>query len=639
MARFFNEERSGRTVDIKQEIENLDKLRNKVTAGVIDGTKLLLQSGHAYYRGNNSESYETGVLALDLLLRAEGHSPNDIGFLLVKARNLLANNLTNMGRREEGYRFHLQNLQLLQQRKNLEDLAVCYNNVGYYHLMRGEYLAASKYLEDAQRTIKQLEQQPDRPAPEQLRVLKRIFNENTALTLIRRGEYGKARGLLEEDLKSAERDNDLSAKVKIIHDLGIIRMEQGYYDNAMSLFLQARDLSRETSNERRMAMVLGDLAELHSRLGRVREGSEWITECIRLFNANKNEEDIVKRYCQLFEFSDLLAKEDEEEVISHINHASRLAIQHESEEELLLTNFYLASRFFRHNHIDLSLMLFDSMYSRARVLGNHQLIASCEMYLSAIQISYFLESGTASSVQKAKEYISSIIADSRKECLTLSEIRGLYLSSIAKICTSDIDQALLDLGTASSIAKETENHLVVEKIDTLLHDVSMLKVMSSSSTQYTLPDFFILRHGARSFLQEFMLWTNLDKVSRKIENFGYILVIQEESGPAIAYQSSDTGVYASEDELVKSSVSVTLAIGQGSGYHQGLFGPFPINERSNGLIFSLFVPDSRPVYLTRPGKNFVLYVLLLFANSQIGLRTREKLTENLKESFSVINDI
>ena len=172
--------------------------------------------------------------------------------------------------------------------------------------------------------------------------LRNTFSENLALINIHRGEYAKARNLLEKLLVDCEESGDLRNKVKIIHDLGIIDMEQGKTDVSEEHFLQALVLAKSIGYNLRLAMILGDMGELFLRLGQLEKAKKYINESITTLDKNGNQEDIVKRWCQVSELNDLLTG-DVHDIPDYLNIAGRFAIEHASKEEYPLVQFYLAN--------------------------------------------------------------------------------------------------------------------------------------------------------------------------------------------------------------------------------------------------------------------------------------------------------
>ncbi|HKZ42843.1 MAG TPA: hypothetical protein VJ044_17905, partial [Candidatus Hodarchaeales archaeon] len=321
------------------------------------------------------------------------------------------------------------------------------------------------------------------------------------------------------------------------------------------------------------------------------------------------------------------------------NQASRLAFQHESREELLMVKFYHARRFFRHKQIDLSLVLFDSMHKEVQILKHSQMKVSCELYLAAIQITYFLEFDKPSYINKAQEYIESITQFSKREELALLRVQALYLSAILKSCKSELDGAISDLQDALKLASDTENALAKARIESLMQNLSVLMTLTHGKSEYSVPGHYFLRYGARSFLQEFPLRPTLEKDSQTVKDYGFLFIIQDSAGPRIAFRSHDAGSYATEEELMRGSIAIALAIGQGKSYHQGLFGPFPINTRSNGIVFSAFLRDTAPVDSRADGKNYTFYVLLLPQEFRMSVNAQDRLGRILKEWTAKDTDV
>jgi hypothetical protein len=386
-------------------------------------------------------------------------------------------------------------------------------------------------------------------------------------------------------------------------------------------------------------MILGDIGEVHLKQGNYELAKTYVTDCITILKDIHNEEDIVKRLCLLFEIEDLMTT-GESSSTHYLNQASKLALQHSSKEEILTIKFSLSTKYFRQGLVDLSSLLLETVYQGAKEINHNQLIMSSELYLAAIQLSYYLESNDSTRLEKAKKHLASLIQKSQNENILFLHIRGLFLSSILSLCAMDTDYAIAELKMARKLSIQTENKLALEKIDTLLDNIQFIKKITVLEGKTFLPDTFFLKRGAKSFLQEFTYWVNFNRTRAAITNFGYLFIIQRETGPVISHCSSNISDFALQEELLGIPVIFTLAIGQGSKYYtgRGLYGPLPLTN-SNAIIYTILLKDSEFKDPRFDGKNYCIYTILLPLEATLTTKMRESLFQFLTERLSSINDV
>lgn len=631
----LNSIRIGNQSDYTFYIKRLDSFRGKVDDETIEGFHNLIQASNAVRLGDSKTGLEYGKKALNLLDHSVLLPPQKLENFLIRTRNIIGLSLSNMGRRDESIKYYEENLEILRNSDNKRDLSVCLNNIGYFHLLKGEYDQSSQYLNEALTIIQTNLYDPDLNDSEVDGALRNTFSENIALIYIHRGEYAKARALLEKILNDCEKNNDLRNKVKILHDIGMIDLEQGKTDQSEEHFLQALELAKSIGYVLRLAMILGDMGDLFLRLGQLEKAQKFINESIAVLEKNGNQEDIVKRWCQLSELNDLLTG-DTNQFLYHLNIASRFAIEHSSKEEHLLVQFYLATHYFRQRHFDLSSLIFLAVYLEAKDLTYNFLVINCELYLSAIELSYFIEDGNIKRLKTASSYLASIVDTSKKQGLIFTQIYALFLSAILRMSTLDSEHALEELNIAKKLSIQTENFFALEKIENLIDNYNIIRSISAMNEEVRLPSSLLRTHGLQSFLEEVVFWTSFN-TKDTLENFGYLFVVQDESGPNIILSSSDASLYATEAELLKSGITLMVAIGQGEGYYQGLYGPLPINNKTNALIYAKMLKNEQMLDPRAEGKSYSVYLLLMPNETKISIKVHDDLSDLFNKSFSNID--
>ncbi len=555
--------------------------------------------------------------------------------IMIRARNVEALSLFNMGRRNEALVRYEENLTILQKRNDLkEDLSLCLNNIGYYHLKRGGYAQAFRYFEQAITTLKGA-----KPFKQRYELLIWRYKENLALTLISQGRFNQALELLDEMLEQAEESGDHLGQLKALHDLGIIMREQGNFSKSRNYFNNALLLARRIRNQRHESMILGDLGELCLKTGPISEAHQYLLQSVELSQEIHNEEEMVKRLCQLSEVEDLLGRHDS--AMERLNQASQMAQHHASEEEIEYVKFALATNYFRKGLLEIAAIFFMDVYHDSLGIGNSELILNCHLYLSAIQISRYLEERSDAYLSGAREHLDSLISYASRQHLVSYVLIGKILMAILQIFTLDLESAEIELEDARNIASNVGNEQVLRMILNLKTILTYFLESKNRGVENVdeLTEIF-MTHGSLTFLREFVIWTTVSSAPRfTSQSFADAFVIQEMLGPELFYISPPALNICSEEDLIRSTYALTAVFGQGSHYFEGLYGPIPISRTSIAMVFTKLLPDSKSPDTRYEGRNYCIYVILFPFDARITIQTRECLENILDGWFNSVNDV
>ena len=632
--------RFGQVQKINNYIEELDTLYLNSQDPYIEGIKFFSQASLAYIRGSSEDILHYARLSLSIIEKITPLNVDLNKSLVIRTRNLIAVSLSNMGQREESLIQFQKNLAILENSTNYIEHSTCLNNIGYHFLLKGDYFKSINYFIQSLEIFNKLVSEyvlSNKPVPPHQRILEYHFKENIALAYIRQGEYAQAKSLLEEILIETNKLDDNPGKLKAIHDMGIIQSEQGLYIEARETLFLAIALANSIQNYRRRTLILGDFGELLLKSGELNEAKDILEKTNDLLKEINNEEELVRRLCQLAEVYDLLEKENE--FVHYLNLASQLANKHGSDEEILITKFTMVSKYFRHGQIELASLFLHDIYLQAQNLHYAPIIIKSELFLSAIEISKFLEERKLLRLNNAKMYLQNIINVSKQQNLVLNEIHGLYLFAILSTCVLNVTDASEKLTEAKELAIKTENTLALERIMSLKRNIQYINtiLVNESNTEYSEEIF--LKHGINSFLRDFADWTRIQSKNNLLLSLGDLMITQEIHGPNIYYQSKNINEFANPRELTRSSYAITAVTGQGTQYFQGLFGPFPISTKSIAIVYACFIPDSKMNDHRYQGKNYCLYMLLFPFETKLGTITQSCLKLTLEKEFSIITDV
>jgi hypothetical protein len=113
-------------------------------------------------------------------------------------------------------------------------------------------------------------------------------------------------------------------------------------------------------------------------------------------------------------------------------------------------------------------------------------------------------------------------------------------------------------------------------------------------------------------------------------------------GPELLFseQGYDSDDESKEDELLRAGVYFYTAIGQGSSYRTGLFGPVPcgVGEEKVALIYSELVKDTKLKDDRLKGKNYLL-IAFITNEHEVALIHKNKLLELVQKRIDKIGDI
>ncbi len=260
---------------------------------------------------------ENAVEALDKALEIS-RKLNDTS-LEANLQNEMGNIYLNLENYSEALRHYLISLKIRQSYGKDEDVARSMVNIALVYRKLGLYRNARKYIEDARKTIENIEAKPD---------LKIYIYQNLGNVLYDQKEYDKAIGAYQKALELSEQKGDdlqisrllknisqsyldwgkislarstISQSIKIAlrnnqineladqyNTLGNIEKQAGNYQLAIAHYARAAEKYQQSLNLDGKALCLRKTGEIYGILGNSKEAESYIKESIKIGEQTKN---------------------------------------------------------------------------------------------------------------------------------------------------------------------------------------------------------------------------------------------------------------------------------------------------------------------------------------------------------------
>ena len=253
-----------------------------------------------------------------------------------------------------------------------------------------------------------------------------------------------------------------------------------------------------------------------------------------------------------------------------------------------------------------ALDLFLMASAKAKDQKNHFATLESAMYLAE----YYL-TGDQPKYELAKAYLNEAIKLALEGGILPLMVRGYLLSATINAtelnfgyALSDIEQAEITARKASLEIESNDIHSLKQRI---MHQLPYVPWISESSDirdpSLTLSLIFRMTQRIPTTGREaFSFFDLLSEISLLMYHF-------TSTGPNLYYAANDTNL----DKLTISNLGVllTMMIGQGHSYFEGLYGPLPL-QKSNSLVlcYTTFLLDPNNTDPRFGGQNFIVYALV-----------------------------
>lgn len=234
-------------------------------------------------------------------------------------QNEMGNIYLNLENYSEALRHYLISLKIRQTFGKDEDVARSMVNIALVYRKLGLYRNARKYIEDARKTIENIEAKPDlriyiyqnlgNVFYDQKEYEKAISAYQKALELSERkgdelqisrllknisqcyldwGKISLARSTISQSIKIALRNNQASELADQYNTLGNIEKQAGNYQLAIAHYTRAAEKYQQSSNLDGKALCLRKTGEVYGILGNGKDAENFIKESIKIGEQTKN---------------------------------------------------------------------------------------------------------------------------------------------------------------------------------------------------------------------------------------------------------------------------------------------------------------------------------------------------------------
>jgi class 3 adenylate cyclase/predicted ATPase len=204
-------------------------------------------------------------------------------------------------------------LALAEQAEEAVTIAVCQKTLGHLVMLRGDYAAGLRWLEQARAGWAML---GDRAGLSQALI-------EIGIVFYRQGEYGAARRHLEEGLALARATNDKQGTGLALNNLGNVASDQGDNLAARALYEESLALKRELGDKRGIAGSLNNLGNVVSDQGDNAAARVLYEECLAQLREIGDKAGIARALNNL----GIVALEQGEGTAAQVLHEESLAIK------------------------------------------------------------------------------------------------------------------------------------------------------------------------------------------------------------------------------------------------------------------------------------------------------------------------
>lgn len=428
-------------------------------------------------------------------------------------------------------------------------------------------------------------------------------------------------------------ETDIRLKSTILRNLGNIFSKKANFDKAEYYFKEeiklvnvldekwmiARSLKHQASNYKRK----GDLLNAKALL----EESISILKDLEIFNHHYHE-----TICNYVEILGILGLKNE--AYKHLNEANKVARMHESELERLKVLLESSRLTLADKNYHQAIFLLDDIVDKARKLNLFDLENNANILLVEAYLIEYIENKESIILDLAKKTIESLKNRTLESKKMPFYIRALYLESIILSYTeSDKDAGLQIL----ELALETAKKYGINNLEK--HGKYISKELKRiPNIEESLINFAVI--NLRKFIYKPVITESFE---REINDSRILFIAQAQEGPKVL-DADDEVIKQDILFITKSAAYLSLAIGQGSDRHKGLFGPIPAPDRSDYLyfVYAFSIRDENIINIDKryqDGQNYGMFALLVRNDVSLIFYDRIKLEEMFFNELEKIDDI
>lgn len=460
---------------------------------------------------------------------------------------------------------------IIDKKKNIEIYIAFLNNMGIIWQAQGEINSAAKFFDEAFHLAKMEKKN---------RSISTLAN-NLGDIYLQRGNYKKAREYLIIGMETAKKFNMTDMLCYLYLNLGNMESNRGKSPIAEEYYNIGFEIAQKSVNAL-LPTYLSEMALHYRRMGNYTESICKLRESISLFRSNNIENnEFIKTLVSLAELLGII--DDFDAAYAFLREARVLAKKKKIQLGNLQVNLVLAKLLLmRSDYNTASYILSDISDNLTNEIENDFKI---EYKLTLVEafIQNYKKTKNTEVVEKAQKILSQIIEIGEENQLIPYLIHAKFLQAVLiSIRPENRDEAIKNLNLTIRMAKENEIEALKNIGSVILEDLERKEYNGEE-----LADLFIQHFNSLNFSIKIS-----EDERQLIDNIGILLISLSDFGPDII-ASINRPEELDEIQGMRMATFVSVSIGQGGDYHQGLFGPLPISAPSQflALIYSHLVKD------------------------------------------------
>ncbi|UYP46125.1 hypothetical protein NEF87_002410 [Candidatus Lokiarchaeum ossiferum] len=465
------------------------------------------------------------------------------------------------------------------------------NNMGIIMQAQGESSRAVVFLDEAFKLAK-LEKKYD--------IFASLAN-NLGDFYLNQGNYKKAQEYLIIGMETAKELNYTDMLCYLYINLGLLESNKGNWANAENYYNVGMKIAQK-SVKALHSTYLSEIALHYRRKGNYSESISKFKEAIALYRLNQIENnEFIKTLGSLAELLGII--DDFEAAYAYLKEARNLARQKKMQLGNLQISLILAKlSLLKSDYIFADYVLSDiSFYLSDEIEKNF--IIEFKLTLVECFIQNYKVTKNKDIIDKASKILEEIVEISEENQLLPYLIHAKFLQAVLiSIRPENRDEAIKNLNFTIKLAKEKEIESLKRIGNVILEDLERKKYSSEE-----LADLFIQYFNTLNYTIKIS-----DDEREMIEKIGILLISISDLGPDII-AGIDRPEELDEIQGMRMATFISVSIGQGGEYHQGLFGPLPISapNQSLALISSHIIKDKTNKDKRLADSNLALMTILV----------------------------
>ncbi|WP_371802326.1 tetratricopeptide repeat protein [Candidatus Lokiarchaeum ossiferum] len=411
-------------------------------------------------------------------------------------------------------------------------------------------------------------------------LLSLILN-NLGECLFFEGDYPAAMQSLEKALKYAEIYDKGVEKALILNQIARIYSNQGKFYEAEDLFVESLTIVKLT--EKYLVPYINYTIAMHYRLkGEVKKAIKYLKESIADYEQfDSLDTEYQKALCTIAELYGLT--HEFEKAFTYLNKARKISKFHESEMELALVELNFARIMINQSNFFGAIFILEGFKQDKDQFKNQFLLIERNFLLIEAYLRKSRLDQSKIDNNKITQYFDEIIEFAKGNNLIPLLIRAKSLQSIYYFTLSEKNEVAIEM-LRKNIQLAKDNQITrLEEFGTALEQ----ELLNNEPSKENLIEFLI--NSNLKYAQRLVLLPE-DRVL--INKISTVLITQTHQGPSVLYDYN-LPTKLSEVSKVGAATYLTIAIGQGNHYNNGLYGPLPFNglEGYLTIIYSFETKD------------------------------------------------